>query len=154
MPKRLKDFPYASSAAAADQRTEFLLWRAHHLARQAFDVELRTLQIDTRHFEVLSALAACEALNRTQIANCLDLERSAIPGLVRHLERMGFIQRRPDPFDIRAIAVEITPQGRKCLKDAQKIAVQIGGKIFSGLSESEREQLDRNLLHIISNYQN
>ncbi len=154
MPKRLTDFPYASSAAAADQRTEFLLWRAHHLTRRAFDEELRTLQIDTRHFEVLSALAACEALNRTQIANCLDLERSAIPGLVRHLERLGFIQPRPDPFDVRAVAVAITPQGRKCLKAAQKITVLLGGKLFSGLSESEREQLDRNLLHIISNYQN
>ncbi|HMD84752.1 MAG TPA: MarR family transcriptional regulator [Terriglobia bacterium] len=154
MPKRLKEFPYVSSAAAPDQRTEFLLWRAHHLTRGAFDEALRNLQIDTRHLEVLSALAACEALNQTQIVNCLDLDRSAIVGLVVHLERMGFIQRRPDPLDIRARAVQITQKGRQCLKAAQKVAVQLGGKLFAGLSQSEREQLDRALSHIISNYQN
>jgi DNA-binding MarR family transcriptional regulator len=49
--------------------------------------------------------------------------------------------------------VQITKQGRQCLKAAQKIAVQLGGKIFAGLSPSEREQLDRTLSHIIHNYQ-
>ena len=151
MPRRLNEFPYVSSAGAPNQRTGFLLRRAHHWSRRAVDEALRTLQIDTRHVEVLSALAACKVLNQTQIVNGLDLDRSAILGLMVYLQRLGLIQRCADPLDPRANKVQITRQGRQCLNAAQKISVQRGGKIFAGLSRSEREQLDRALARIVAN---
>ncbi|MGD1105028.1 MAG: MarR family transcriptional regulator [Terriglobia bacterium] len=151
MHKRLNEFPYISSAAAPDQRTAFLLQRAHQWTNRTFNEALRTLQIDTPHFEVLSALAACEALTQTQMARCLDIDRSVIVGIVNQLERLGLAQRHPIPRNRLAHTAQITREGRQRLYAAQKIAVPAGGKIFAGLSQSEREQLDRTLLHIIRN---
>ena len=151
MNKRLNEFPYLSSPSASDQRTGFLLQRAHQRTRRTFNEALRTLQIDTRHFEVLSALAACEALSQTQMVRYLDIDKSMIGVTADHLERLGLAQRRPIPRNRRANTVQITREGRKRLSAAQRIAVPIGGKIFAGLSLSDREQLDRTLLHIIHN---
>ncbi len=132
-------------------RTGFLLQWAHQRTRRAFNEALRPLNIETRHFGVLTALAAQGVLNQKQFVEQLELDKSSVVLIVDDLERLGLVRRGPDPHDRRAHAVQITDEGRKCVDTAQEIAVRLGRKIFAGLSRSEREQLDRSLWRIIRN---
>lgn len=81
----------------------------------------------------------------------LELDKSSVVLIIDDLERLGLAKRCPDPQDRRAHAVQITEQGRKSLRAAQRIAERLGRKIFAGLSQNERKLLDLAVWRIIRN---
>lgn len=70
----------------------------------------------------LSALASVDRLGPLQLCDLARVEAVAPPTLTRAvaaLEDRGLLSRRPDPADGRASLVEITPAGRRALKDVR-----------------------------------
>ena len=47
------------------------------------------------------------------LAQCLQVDPSAITGLVDRLETKGLVERRPDPDDRRVKALVLTPRGKR-----------------------------------------
>jgi MarR family transcriptional regulator, lower aerobic nicotinate degradation pathway regulator len=139
--------------ASLDQRTGFLLRLAHQWTRRAFNDALRPLGIEARHFGVLSAIAEHGALSQKRFVEWLGLDKSVVVLIVDELERLRLAQRQRDPDDRRAHAVQITQEGRTCLRAAQGIAERLGRTVFSGLSQNDRKQLDGFLMRIIVNCQ-
>ena len=148
---RLEQQPVDIPGANSGQRTGALLQWAHQWTRRVFNEALQPIGIETRHLGVLTALASGGELNQKQLVERLDLDKSAVVLILDDLERLALAQRRPDPRDRRAHAVRITEEGRERLASAQEIAVRLGRKVFSGLTRSDREQLDRALSRIVRN---
>ena len=61
--------------------------------------------------------------------------------LIDELEAAGLAERRPRPTDRRAREVAITPKGRRMLKQARELALQVEDDVLRGLSEAERRRL-------------
>jgi DNA-binding MarR family transcriptional regulator len=64
-------------------------------------------------------------------------------GLVDTLEQRGLLERRSNPRDRRARALHLTPEGRRMLEEAYRVAVGHERTIVEGLSMEERAQLFR-----------
>lgn len=136
-----------------DQRTGFLIRLAHQLTRKGLNEVLRPLGIEARHLGVLTVIGAHGTLSQTRFVKLLELDKSVVVLIVDDLERLGLAERRRNPGDRRAHAVQITTAGRKRLKAAQRIAERLGRTVFVGMSQDERKQLDDLLTRIITNCQ-
>jgi DNA-binding MarR family transcriptional regulator len=139
-------------AAAGDQR------RASGLADQAAPASPRQQLINdaatearvhqTAYDRFEDAAAAYAGVNRTAM-RCMDvldqagqltpgeiavqtgLTSGAVTAMLDRLERLGFVQRRPDPSDRRRVLVKLTDKARR-------IAGEIYGPLADEMTEFER----------------
>lgn len=56
----------------------------------------------------------------TVLAARADVTRQSMSELVRTVERRGYVERRPDPFDRRATLVCLTPKGQRMIGQAAR----------------------------------
>lgn len=109
------------------------LWRQEHIGRllllaqrdfQARTVEkLRARGYDELTLAHLSLLPHLEVggTRTTVLAERAGMTKQGAGQIVHDLERLGYVQRRPDPADGRAQLVTFTPAGERFLADAVEI---------------------------------
>jgi DNA-binding MarR family transcriptional regulator len=64
---------------------------------------------------------------------------------IRRLEKLGLVKRSRDPSDLRAVLVEVTPQGLIQHREALAVRRAILANMLSKLSDDERELLAKAL---------
>jgi len=116
----------------------FRLWRASHTQTAA---ALQTIGLTPALFAVLNYLQAHEGAIQQQIGSAMGIDPSTMVSLVDQLERGGLAKRRPHPEDRRAREVLVTPRGRRALKQARQLAMEVEDDVLQGLSPVERRQL-------------
>jgi DNA-binding MarR family transcriptional regulator len=116
----------------------FRLWRASHTRTAE---ALKTIGLTTATFGVLNVLGARDGAIQQQLSADMGIDPSAMVTLINELEEMGLAQRRRRPHDRRAWEVAITPNGRRALKRAKRLAAQVEDDVLSGLTAAQREQL-------------
>ena len=52
----------------------------------------------------------------SELAADLGISKQALNYLLRELERLGYLERRPDPDDLRGKRVSVTPRGQAAIK--------------------------------------
>ncbi len=151
--KQQDSAPLVGLLASPDQRTGFLLRLAHQFTWKEFNDALRPAGIEARHLGVLTAVADHGTLSQARCVELLGLDKSVVVLIVDDLERLGLAQRKPDPHDRRAHAIQVTKKGQESLKAAKAIAERLGRTVFAGLTQKERTELDELLSRIIMNCQ-
>ena len=116
----------------------FRLWRALH-ARTAEVLE--TIGLTPPLFALLNVLGARKGAIQQEIGSAMGIDPSTMVSLIDQLESAGLAQRRPHPKDRRAREVVITPKGRRVLKQARQLALQVEDDVLRGLDDAERRQL-------------
>jgi DNA-binding MarR family transcriptional regulator len=61
--------------------------------------------------------------------------------LVTHLERLGYVERVPDPSDRRAKLVRATPRGRELYVIARQVVAEIEAEWTQRLGKAKMHQL-------------
>src|SRR5215469_5217043 len=99
-----------------------LLRQAQRRSGRAFSAALRPLGIEGRHYGVLYHLNLLGPLSQRRLMDLTGEDRSSMVRTMDDLERLGLAERRPDPTDRRAHAVELTDAGRHVRAEAGAIA--------------------------------
>lgn len=99
------------------------------------------------HPQYLVMLALWEEapLKVSELSRRLSLEPATLSPLLKRLESGGMVTRDRDPHDDRALAVSLTPKGRKARAQAEAIPPAIMARLDLGLGELEelRDTLTR-----------
>ena len=66
--------------------------------------------LDAAHLNVFQ-YPGPQGARPTQLASRLRVSKQALNYLLRELERLGYLERRPDPDDLRSKRVALTPRG-------------------------------------------
>ena len=98
----------------------------------------------------VSAYIKADGSRLTELANAARMTLPAMSELVDDLERIGYVERRPDPSDRRAKLVVMTDKGWKAMRKARAIiaeleaeyAAAIGAKRFAEFRASFQALLD------------
>jgi DNA-binding MarR family transcriptional regulator len=80
-------------------------------------------------------------LSQQGLGERMAVDRTTIVAIVDRLEDAGYVERRRNPDDRRAYALEITPAGRKWLEQARRAMYEAEQKFLEPLSQAERRQL-------------
>ena len=86
----------------------------------------------------------------TAIAAALLVPSGTLTGRLDKLERLGAIERVPDPSDRRAMSVRLTKQGVEATDTAITAHVALEQQLLAPLSERERAQLDRLMTKLLA----
>jgi MarR family transcriptional regulator, organic hydroperoxide resistance regulator len=83
----------------------------------------------------------------SQLAGLLGVEVPTVTKMVRRVEAVGLVERRPDPADGRVVLVALTPAGEALRPELDERWARLGDWVVDDLSEEERttlrELLDR-----------
>jgi len=86
----------------------------------------------------------------TAIAAALLVPSGTLTGRLDKLERLGAIERVPDPSDRRAMSVRLTAQGVEATDTAITAHVALEQQLLEPLSDRERAQLDRLMTKLLA----
>src|SRR4051794_30189348 len=88
------------------------LVRSAFLVNAVYAESAREYGLTSQQGQLLCVLMA-QPYGMTELGTTLDLAKSSLTGLVDRTERNGLVRREPDPRDMRAVRVALTPQGSK-----------------------------------------
>lgn len=94
-------------------------------------------------FPLLVRIGAAGAIGVTVLAEQVGRDHSTISRQVAALEKLGFVRRRTNAGDNRINEAAITPKGDITVKRITKARRRLLGKLLSGWSAKEREDLAR-----------
>jgi len=69
------------------------------------------------------------------------MTKQSMAELVTHLERLGYVERVPDPSDRRAKLVRATPRGRELYVIAREVVAEIEAEWTERLGKAKMRQL-------------
>jgi DNA-binding MarR family transcriptional regulator len=81
----------------------------------------------------------------SELAAHLGISKQAWNYLLRELERLGYLERRPDPDDLRGKRLHVTPRGRAAIKVIRAAVTELEGEWAEQLGARRFAQL-RSLL--------
>ena len=97
---------------------------------------------------VLIELWQSDGLRGGELACRLGVEPPTVTKMLRRLEGIGLVERRPDPTDARSFRVYLTEEGR-ALEDPVSLSWERAEeRTFAGLDPSERRELGRLLAKV------
>ncbi|MGA5699143.1 MarR family winged helix-turn-helix transcriptional regulator [Peterkaempfera bronchialis] len=111
------------------------LARAQALLVKRFDHQLGGLHgLSFADFLLLQQLGSAPGgrMRRVDLATALGLTASGVTRSLGPLERIGLVEREPDPRDARVAYASLTDAGRERLRHAEKAAGQLAAAVFTG----------------------
>jgi DNA-binding MarR family transcriptional regulator len=124
------------------------------LTRLTRDVYRRATEdvigIRLKQFIALDYLREQGGTTQQQLGETLHLDRNNCVILLNDLEDDGFVARRRDPTDRRRHLVEMTPDGRQALEQAEEKLETLEDEVIGELSSDERATLRELLAKALS----
>ena len=97
---------------------------------------------------ILFSLLESDGLNIKNLAERLNIDSSAITGLVDRLEKESLVERRVDAKDRRSFSIFLTNKGGNLAETVLPIAVEFNEKLKINLGEEQEEFLKTFLCEI------
>jgi DNA-binding MarR family transcriptional regulator len=135
-----------------DQCNCFTVRKAARRVSRLYDDLLQPTGLRITQFLILAVLAKVPGASVNELAERLDLERTAMGKTLGPLERDGLIRIEPSPADGRSRVVKLTSKGNRIFQDAiplwrqaQQQLAELNGRrwidaLRSGLSEIKVER--------------
>lgn len=132
----------------SDRGFGFLLTETARMYRKLLDRRLQPLGLSRAQWSVLAILAVRDGLSQSQLAEMLEIEKTTTGRLIDHVEKSGWIERRPIPGDRRLWGVYLTEQARPLIAEVERIVLGTRMDVLDGLSPKQQEALSHALLTV------
>ena len=93
------------------------------------------------HFGALSIVDGLGPMSQQALGEYIGKDRTTIVAIVDELEHAGLVERRRNPADRRAYALEVTTKGHDWLARAKPTLLAAEDGLLEPLDEAEREVL-------------
>lgn len=137
----------AGDLLALDRQVCFALAVASRTVIGLYRPLLEPMGLTHPQYLVMLALWEQEPLRVSELADRLSLEPATLSPLLKRLEASGLVVRARDPHDDRALAVSLTPAGRRLRRRAERIPPAIIARL--GMEVSELEDIRDRLTTLI-----
>ena len=132
---------------ALDRQVCFALAVASRTVISLYRPLLEPMGLTHPQYLVMLALWEAEPLRVSELADRLSLEPATLSPLLKRLEAGGLVTRRRDPDDERAVAITLTPAGRRLRTKAERIPPAVVARL--GIEIGELEELRDRLTIVI-----
>jgi DNA-binding MarR family transcriptional regulator len=141
--------PEDPPAALAD-RLGYLLGRAHLAHRSIAERALAPHGLGVKEFGALAVLVEAGPLSQQHLGERQGVDRTTMVAVVDELERKGLVERRRNPDDRRAYALQATPAGRLVLGRATAAAKRAEDEFLARIPAPDRRRLKELLRRLIA----
>lgn len=110
--------------------------------------------LDPGAFWLLKTVAMNGSMRVTDLASSANLDTSTVSRHVAQLNKVGWIERSPDPDDRRAHRVRLSAAGRSTLDRALAARTAVLARSLEGWSQADLEELDRLVTRLVIDVEN
>lgn len=118
-----------------------LIAEISRLFARNFNLRVREHGLTQTQWHALAVLSKGEGMKQAELAELLQVQPISLARLVDRMEAAGWIERRPDPNDRRAIQLYLTPKAEPMLDEMEIAGLASREDAFANFSASERDQL-------------
>ena len=104
------------------------------LQRQGMSMEADISQVD---FAVIDILKTDQRISCKELANIMKLSTSRCSRVVDRLLQKGYVVRRQNVHDRRAVEVSLTAKGKRLKKNIEKLKTRCNEKIFGAIEPKD-----------------
>jgi DNA-binding MarR family transcriptional regulator len=127
-----------------DRRLFFLMNRAHRaMFLHANGQTSEALGVTMAQLAAVYYVAKNDGCSLSDVANVLDMNKSAVTELARRLERSGVLRREPNPDDARGAKLGLTERGKTVRTQSLAVMRRLTAEVTEGFTEAELEVLFR-----------
>lgn len=138
----------------APRQGGFLLAKVHRLSGRVFTRLLKRHglgEINPAQGRILFVLWSQSELSMHELARQTGLGKSTLTAMLDRLERDGYVERRPDPNDRRAVIIVRTFKDEDFRQAFLAVSAKMNELWYAGFSETERDVFEGSLERIIAN---
>ncbi len=121
----------------------FLIGRVSRRLNKITKENIAKYGLTTSQFFLLIALYEENGILISKLAEKVALDKATLTGIIDRLERDGFVERRDDPKDRRAIRVYLTEKAEALRDELLKIYHKNNSRFLSVLTDEERKAFER-----------
>ncbi|UTM59136.1 MarR family transcriptional regulator [Photobacterium sp. CCB-ST2H9] len=119
-------------------------------AEKLFDIELKKHGLSIALWPTLMCLWEEEGVSQREIAAKAKVENSTTTRTLDKLEKLGLVERHPDPQSRRTFRIYLTPKGRDLEEVLTPIPLSINQQLLRALNAEEQQQMLALLQKIVS----
>ncbi|MFC1534235.1 MarR family winged helix-turn-helix transcriptional regulator [Thermodesulfobacteriota bacterium] len=141
------------SDLSTDEKVLMAITRAAEIFRRAHTGIFRNYGLSFPQYNILRVLEASEK-GRNRISNVsriMLVPGANMTGIAKRLEKSGFIKKKSEPGDERVTILEITPRGKRTLRNIEKEKDECLGSLMKGFSRKQKLELLGNVKRLIKN---
>jgi DNA-binding MarR family transcriptional regulator len=135
------------------QNPGFLVGRLARRTGLDLDRRVRPFGVTFAQAALLARLWQRSGLTQSQLQDEVGVDASTMTGLLQRLGRLRLIRRRRDRRDSRLQRVYLTDRGRELFPRLNVEAEATTGRLLSGFSEAEADQLCELLRRALANFE-
>jgi DNA-binding MarR family transcriptional regulator len=146
--------PRKPSEALQFVRSESLGYQVNLLARlmaQLLAERIAEHGVVPGQFAQLLALYEQDGQTATELCRAVRIEPGTMTKTLQRMERDGLVERRPDPYDGRAVRIHLTDHARSLEPPLKATASGINAAVVTDLSERRAADVMRTLGQLIAN---
>ena len=138
----MNEYTYKSDLSD-DEKVLMAIVRTAEIFKRSHSTVFRNYGLSFSQYNVLRVLdASTNGQNKmSKISRIMIVADANITGIAKRLQNDGFIIKKSDPTDERVTILEITPKGKRTLKNIEKEKDQWLEAMLTDLSRSERLDL-------------
>ena len=141
------------SDLSTDEKVLMAIVRAAEFFKRVHSGVFRNFGLSFPQYNVLRVLDASKngQSKISDVSRIMIVPGANITGIAKRLERDAFIIKKSDPEDDRVTLLEITPKGKRTLKNIEKEKNQWLELILKNLSKEEKVELLDKIKLILKN---
>jgi MarR family 2-MHQ and catechol resistance regulon transcriptional repressor len=141
------------SDLSSNEKVLMAMVRAAEIFKRTHTAIFRNYGLSFPQYNVLRVLdASRNGMNKiSEVGKVMLVPSANMTGIAKRLERDGFLIRKSDPNDERVTILEITPKGKRTLKNIEQEKDQSIATILKGFSQKDKAELLDKLKRLIKN---
>jgi DNA-binding MarR family transcriptional regulator len=129
-----------------DQSMGFVLNDVARLLRRNFNRCVQDLGLTQAQWQALAHIARKQGMKQSQLAEILEVQPISVARLIDRMEAAGWVERRPDASDRRAINLYLTDKSDPILNKMRKHATEVRARALAGIPVKEQQLMMEKLL--------
>ena len=129
----------------------FVLSDVARLLRRNFNRRVQSLGLTQAQWMLLARIARQQGARQAQLAEVLEMQPISVARLIDRMEAAGWVERRKDPTDRRAVNVYLTKKAEPILDKMWDRADETQAVALAGLAPAARNELMKALETIREN---
>ncbi|MFO8047969.1 MAG: MarR family transcriptional regulator [Desulfosudaceae bacterium] len=127
----------------------FLLSRAAQAAQRELRLLLEPYGLTPAQYLIVECLWVVDQLSPTRLGELLRYDSATLTGLIDRLEKSGFVYRKRNPDDRRAILICLTDKGLAMKEELRSLRFQVNEELMKVFPEDQREVFKQALVSLI-----
>lgn len=131
-----------------DRNLGFLICDVARLVRRSFNSRARDTGLTQAQWQAMFVISRNPGINQVGLADLLEIHPITLTQQIDRMEAAGWVERRPDPKDRRAMRLYITAQGKPILERLREFGAAILSIGLADINPKLRETMVDALVQI------